>query len=308
MEAFCVTNTDVDVPKMLKTVIGMILLSKLHSAYGTNSCNTYVCFNWKVTWNELKLTCKVNQLHFKVWIYNQFGNVQAYCIPPSPSSKCEPYYKNGTISQNPNTNETTFTVHGYIDYHMNGNWTCRHGRRRDVAKVEVTVLRLQDNYNISKLPNNTNQKRPIRQDTNCITNVLLKATLSYLGSTILALLLLSFVKTSFTKIEELCERTSECACKNSNIATKILVCKRTTLALSTIFFLAVAILFGFFDDSNCYSQWAFIPIGLVFGCITSMVCLSNADLNVDSNLRTEVEADLNGIECIESVHLHDISE
>lgn len=82
-------------------------------------------------------------MHFKVWIDNQFGNVQAYCIPPIPFSKCEPYYKNGTISQNPKTNETTFTVHGYIDYHMNGNWTCRHGRRRDIAQVEVTVLRLQ---------------------------------------------------------------------------------------------------------------------------------------------------------------------
>lgn len=96
--------------------------------------------NWKVTGNELQLTCKVNNLKFKVWILNQFGYVQASCIP---SSKCEPYYRNGTISQNRNTNETTFKIHGKIDHHINGNWTCLHGRLRDVARVEVTVLRIQ---------------------------------------------------------------------------------------------------------------------------------------------------------------------
>lgn len=112
----------------------------------TSSCKRYVCFNWKVTVNELKLTCKVSKLHYRVWILNQFGTEQAQCIPPTPLSKCYTYYSNGTISQNPKTNETVFIVHGHIDSHINGNWTCRHGKKRDLAQVEVTVLRTQGNF------------------------------------------------------------------------------------------------------------------------------------------------------------------
>lgn len=110
---------------------------------GRGSCTTYVCLNWKVTLYELKLICKVNTLHFNVRILDQYGTEQGYCITPTPTSKCEPYYKNGTLSQNTKTNETIFIVHGKIDYRINGNWTCRHGRQRDTAQVEVTVLKMK---------------------------------------------------------------------------------------------------------------------------------------------------------------------
>ncbi|CAC5398513.1 HARBI1 [Mytilus coruscus] len=136
---------------MLQRVIGMLFLLHFHQVYGTGSCTTYVCFNWKVTFHELKLICKVNTLHFNVRILDQYGTEQGYCITPTPTSKCEPYYKNGTLSQNTETNETTFIVHGKIDYRINGNWTCLHGRQRDTAQVEVTVLRMKVDKPQSKM-------------------------------------------------------------------------------------------------------------------------------------------------------------
>lgn len=72
--------------------------------------------------------------------------MQADCLPPRPFSKCDPYYKNGSITQNPRTNETIYIVKGKIDNYINGNWTCRHGTRKDVAYVEVTVLRIHGMY------------------------------------------------------------------------------------------------------------------------------------------------------------------
>lgn len=91
--------------------------------------------------NELTLICKINNLHLRVLIGDQFGNTQADCLPPTTASICEPYYQNGTIIQNRRTNETIYIVKGNIDRHINGYWTCRHGTRRDVARVEVTVLK-----------------------------------------------------------------------------------------------------------------------------------------------------------------------
>lgn len=107
----------------------------------TYSCNTRVCFTWKVNTNELTLICKINDLHLRVMIKDQFGNTQADCLPPTSASICEPYYRNGTIIQNRKTNETIYRVKGNINRHINGNWTCRHGTRKDVASVEVTVLK-----------------------------------------------------------------------------------------------------------------------------------------------------------------------
>lgn len=113
---------------------------------GTFSCRSHVCLNWKISSSELILTCKVDNLHLKVIIGDQYGNMQADCLPPRPFSKCDPYYKNGSITQNPRTNETIYIVKGKIDNYINGNWTCRHGTRKDVAYVEVTVLRIHGMY------------------------------------------------------------------------------------------------------------------------------------------------------------------
>lgn len=270
-------------PLMQNEAVVMLWLVNFYQIYGANSCETYVCLKWKVTLNELRLTCKVTKLHFKVWILDQFGNVQASCIPSTPLNKCETYYRNGTISQNSQTNETIFTVSGYIDYHINGNWTCRHGRRRDVAQVEVTVLRIQEQYNNT---NNNIKCKPNMLDKSCITHVLLTATLSVLGSIILSLILLPFFKTtSFRLIDEFCIKLHKCEDTYINISTKILVCKRIAFALLTMLFLSVAVLFGLFDNTNCASKWMFICFGLAFGIIVSLLFLTNADQNVNITSR-----------------------
>lgn len=264
----------------------MLFLLNLHLVYGTESCTTYVCFNWKVTFHELKLTCKVNKLHFKVWILDQYGNVQGSCIPPTPSSKCEPFYGNGTLSQNSETNETIFIVHGKIDYRINGNWTCLHGRQRDVAQVEVTVLRMKEMRNITKSTKNryNNQScKPIDQEYSCMTSVLLTTTLSIIGSIILSILYLSFVKTSFKRIDDFFKKLAGCICicTNRHISEKVLVCKRITFALSTILLLVLAVPFGLFNDKNCNLKWAVIGYGLVFEFIISLLLLSKVDPSVN---------------------------
>lgn len=100
-----------------------------------------MCLTWKVNVQQLTLMCKVNNLHLRVLIGDPFGNIQADCLPLTSNSICDSFYRNGTIIQNRMTNETIYIVKGKIDRHINGNWTCRHGTRREVARVEVTVLK-----------------------------------------------------------------------------------------------------------------------------------------------------------------------
>lgn len=94
----------------------------------------------------MTLTCKVDNLHLSIFIEDPFGKRQADCVQPYPSVKCDSYYKNGSITQNSTTKETIFTVQGKIDKSINGNWTCRHGEHKDIAKVEVTVFNTLGNY------------------------------------------------------------------------------------------------------------------------------------------------------------------
>ena len=121
---------------------------------GNKMCSTHICLTWKVNRNCLTLTCKVDKFVHRIFIDDQYGNIQADCSPPNPLIHCESFYKNGIISQNELKNETIFKVVGHIDYHVNGNWTCRHGTSKDTARVEVTIftavenIRGQLNYNI----------------------------------------------------------------------------------------------------------------------------------------------------------------
>ena len=93
---------------------------------------------------NLTLICRVDSLNHRIFISDQYGNTQGDCHPPTSADICEPYYRNGTMTQNRITNETVFTVVGNIDNNLNGNWTCRHGTRNDMAAVEVTVLNLNN--------------------------------------------------------------------------------------------------------------------------------------------------------------------
>ena len=99
-----------------------------------------VCFNWKVSDKKLTLICKVQKFFFQAFIKDPFGNVQGDCLPPIKTVDCKARYKNGTIDLNLENNEMTFIVKGDINQKVNGNWTCQHGSRKDVAHVEVTVI------------------------------------------------------------------------------------------------------------------------------------------------------------------------
>ncbi|CAG2223610.1 unnamed protein product [Mytilus edulis] len=112
-----------------------------------SSCRNDICFTWKVNVRTLTLICKVDNLHLSIFIGDPTGKLQADCLPPSQPNNCEPYYKNSSVIQYRSTNETVFQVNGKIDYTVNGNWTCRHGTRKEIASVEVSVLTIKGENN-----------------------------------------------------------------------------------------------------------------------------------------------------------------
>lgn len=141
---------------MLKEILILISYSSLICyTCGSKQCGITVCLTWTVTITRLKLICKVNNLNFNVQIEDPEGKLQADCLPPTPESRCSSHVKNGSISQNVLTNETTFILKGNIYSHVNGYWTCRHGTNVDLAKVDVTVLTIKDRIKVPQLKNNT---------------------------------------------------------------------------------------------------------------------------------------------------------
>lgn len=107
---------------------------------GINACNLQTCLEWRISVDELTLICKIDNLHLLVLIDDPAGSTRADCYPDTEHTTCESYYENESITQNPTTKEIVYTVHGKIDHHLNGKWSCRHGTRLNVATVEVTVL------------------------------------------------------------------------------------------------------------------------------------------------------------------------
>lgn len=100
-------------------------------------CNTRVCVDWKLDKHELTLTCKITNVRSRVYIYGPHGNIQAVCLPPYLFN-CEAYYTNGSIVYNAFTKEFRFKVKDETDKKIAGNWTCRHGTRRDASSVFIS--------------------------------------------------------------------------------------------------------------------------------------------------------------------------
>ncbi|XP_063398898.1 uncharacterized protein LOC134683519 [Mytilus trossulus] len=260
-------------------VIRLLFLFNIFCPCGTYSCRTHVCFNWKISSSELILTCKVDNLHLKVIIGDQYGNMQADCLPPRPFSKCDPYYKNGSITQNPKTNETIYIVKGKIDNYINGNWTCRHGTRKDVAYVEVTVLRIHDinkSIDCSHCVSQNYRNKTYPPGENCIHKALLTGTISVLASLIFSLCILPFVMIRFKTVDVCFIRICKCSyfIKQSKM---ILAWKRIFFGILTTVFLAFTVLLGWLDDKSCTSQWVVIGLGIVFGLINTLLFLQNND-------------------------------
>ncbi|XP_071182050.1 uncharacterized protein [Mytilus edulis] len=269
-----------------KFIVAMISMTMFRYSK-TSPCNSYLCFTWKVNMNELTLNCKINDLHLRVLIGDQFGNIQADCLPPTSSSNCEPYYQNGTIIQNRKTNETIYIVKGKIDRHINGNWTCRHGTRRDVARVEVTVFK--ENNTNSFITGYTNATCKFKESNfDCLKTTLLYTVITLLVSVSLSLVILSCVKYSPVLLDDLLfEKSNCCSCITKLLGGRLVsVCKSTCFTISIAVFLGFSILISLLDDKKCTSQWVFIGLGIIFGIFITILFLSKGDKEDDNGTST----------------------
>lgn len=85
----------------------------------------------------LRLSCKIDNLEFKVLFSDPHSNEQAFCLLSYPSVLCHHHYSNSSINQNLSTNETVLIIRGTMNANVNGEWLCRHGNRFERATVDV---------------------------------------------------------------------------------------------------------------------------------------------------------------------------
>lgn len=104
-----------------------------------------ICFHWKLQLDKLILSCKVRNLIFPVAIFDPSGNEMGRCFSFPPPPICDAHHQNALMSLNKITSEVVFTISETMDLQVNGNWTCRHGKSRDEATVNVFVLDKTDN-------------------------------------------------------------------------------------------------------------------------------------------------------------------
>lgn len=89
--------------------------------------------------NSLKLSCRITNLHLRVFIDDPYGETQAVCLPPYPFI-CEAYYQNGSILYSTITQEVTFMLSRRTNRKVEGFWACRHGTGRDISRVFVSMI------------------------------------------------------------------------------------------------------------------------------------------------------------------------
>ncbi|XP_052066133.1 uncharacterized protein LOC127705818 [Mytilus californianus] len=236
-----------------------------------SSCRNDICFTWKVTVTTLTLTCKVDNLHLSIYIGDPNGKLQADCLPPSQPNNCEPYYKNSSVIQYKSTNETVFQVNGYIDYSVNGNWTCRHGTRKEIATVEVSVLRI-------KGENNETAKDILCQiDFDCTKSSLLWSMISYFSFVMICVVLISTgVRIcSFRRADDMVNKLIIRVIRNQ---TKLSVCKRIFFIIFTVTFFSLVVFSNMLHQKRCPLQFVFVCLGVIFGIINSVLFLNKDEI------------------------------
>ncbi|XP_076114114.1 uncharacterized protein LOC143082355 isoform X2 [Mytilus galloprovincialis] len=241
----------------LGTVIFLIMLLTKEICL----CNIQTCFTWKISKNRLTLTCKVDDLHLSIFIEDPFGKRQADCVQPYPSVKCDSYYTNGSITQNSTTKETIFTVQGKIDKSINGNWTCRHGERKDIAKVEVTVFDTLGGFE------NVLNKENIRHDNNTVS--LKGSTDNHCMYIVLTFSLIAYFGTLMIWVIVWC-------LAGKYIKPFVDVLKTVSFITCSFLFVGICTVCGLFDDSTCITRIVLPIIGIVFGIISTPLFLNLA--------------------------------
>ncbi|CAC5378544.1 unnamed protein product [Mytilus coruscus] len=249
-------------------------------------CNPNVCFTWKVNENQLTLKCTVNFLKFTVFIVDPFGNTQGDCVPNHPFALCDSYFQNATLMLDLKTNETVYTLKGSIDSRLNGNWKCKHGILRDVAKVEVTVFRPRKKVPDTEYTNHNNRTQSVEKEFNCMQKVVIMATIMYLTSVITFSIIISCVKNK-TRImkyvdDSVLKMLQSLNCARYGKSKSVLVCKITFFVLMTVLYIGLAVLTSWLENEQCGSKWVILIFGGVFGCLAGVLFLNNADSNYTS--------------------------
>lgn len=227
-------------------ILGCLLLLFYMKA-GINACNLQTCMEWRISVDELTLICKIEHFHLLVLIDDPSGSTRADCYPDTEHTTCESYYENESITQNPKTKEIVYTVHGKIDHRLNGNWSCRHGTRLNVATVEVTVLERCSSEVINKT---AKRRKNIPCVESCKKYSFLWTIIVYFLSMMICIVLLS------TDVRI-------CWFRNMDVWKKII------LVLLTVVFFFIVDLMDFLVKEGCQLKFVSVVIGSVFGIITS---------------------------------------
>ncbi|XP_052065815.1 uncharacterized protein LOC127705527 [Mytilus californianus] len=128
----------------MKAIVRIILrmlfaIYFVNSVLGNDICKKSICLDWELDVNKFTLTCRITNIHLRVFIDDPYGKTQAVCLPPYPFV-CEAYYKNGSMSYSTITKEIKFILNGETGRKVEGFWACRHGTGRDISSVFVSMI------------------------------------------------------------------------------------------------------------------------------------------------------------------------
>ncbi|CAC5408453.1 unnamed protein product [Mytilus coruscus] len=251
----------------------MLIMSSLKKC---QQCSIEICFSWKVSLNSLTLICKVSSLEHYVYIKNQFNQQVADCH----LNFCDSYHQNASIKQILKSNETIFTVNGQIDNKLNGNWTCQHGLKLDIAQVEVTVLKDMptklDGQVIDDQKEHRNKSKTAKTaDRNCTESLICYTLVGFVA-------MIAVCSASNWILERYCNDTPE-ICRNkfcSSVKEKTDFEALPKSALIGMFLLFLLLLFGIpvlvsvVQKGTCFilAIPSMVVLGLTLGGTTSIVC------------------------------------
>ncbi|XP_076111998.1 uncharacterized protein LOC143080149 isoform X2 [Mytilus galloprovincialis] len=250
-----------------------------------------MCLTWKLKNRSLVLTCKIPNLKLPVDLFDPWNNEQGYCLSPIPTINCHPHFKNVSIYQNIDTNETVFIITGNIDQRLNGNWTCRHGNRVESRTVEVTLSELTE-------------KKTIMQ---YCWSLLLVWTIT--GFVLFYILTQLFIYTLFSPCMRSCSENSCLAKLGENISQgrKYLlerisnhctheedkrdfsrkVIKGMILCLLLVLMVGIPVIVGLSEKGMCSGHLSFIPVGFLFGFIVRMLRMNERGTEGEQNIIKE---------------------
>lgn len=267
----------------------MLIVSSLKKY---QQCSIAICFTWKVSFNSLTLNCKVNSWNHRIFIDNQFGIAVADCIP----SFCDSYHPNASINQLLASNEVIYTVSGRIDKRINGNWTCRHGSKFKLAKVEVTVLKDELKLGDQIVKDEIKcRNKTTADDRNCTESLICYTLITFVAMIVVCAIINWMMESCCNGTAVSCRNKlfSLCEGKLTNIGvlqTSILI------GIGLVFLFGIPVIVGFIEKGTCFiiAIPAMVVMGISIGVMTSIICIGRkikkeTDMNETvRNMRQEI--------------------